>query len=186
LERGDVVRVLSRRVATGMSEEVQAYRGDLTSDAEGLAEFADGAVVLYHCAAETRDTSKMVEVNVEGTRRLVEAASNRIGHWVQLSSIAVYGAPQYGVITEETPSRPATAYGASKAEADRLVIEAGKRGEIACSILRPAKIFGDGMAGGNNQILRRMISIIDSGLFFFVGIRGPSLTTFTSTTSWRP
>jgi len=172
LERGDIVRALSRRAGAGLPGAVQAYSGDLTSNTESLAEFADGADVLYHCAAETRDAGKMAEVNVEGTRKLIAAARNRIGHWVQLSSIAVYGAPRYGVVTEETPVRPETAYGNSKAEADRLVIEAGERGEISCSILRPAKIFGNAMANGNNQILYRMISIIDAGMFFFVGKPG--------------
>jgi nucleoside-diphosphate-sugar epimerase len=114
----------------------------------------------------------MAQVNVEGTRKLIAAARNRIGHWVQLSSVAVYGIPRCGVITEETPTRPETVYGNSKAEADRLLIEAGEKGEVSCSILRPSKIFGGASPSGNDRILFRMISIIDAGMFFFVGKPG--------------
>ncbi len=172
LDLGDVVRVLSRRPATEMPETVRAYQGGLLSEVKVLAGFADGADVLYHCAAEIHDPIKMITVNVEGTRRLIRAARNKIGHWVQLGSIAVYGAPQCGVITEESPLCPIDVYGRSKAEADRLVIEAPEREGISYSVLRPAKIFGAGMNSQTNQILYRMISIIDQGLFFFIGKPG--------------
>jgi len=172
LARGDAVRVLSRRPASGLPATTQPYHGDLASDETFLSGFADGADVLYHCAAEIHDEAKMAAVNVEGTRRLLTAARNRIRHWVQLSSIAVYGAPQSGGITEESPLQPIDVYGNSKAAADRLVIDAARKEGFGCSILRPAKIFGAGIDSETNRILYRMISIIDRGLFFFIGKPG--------------
>lgn len=165
------MRVLSRRPATEMPESVRAYQGDLLCDEKVLTGFADGADVLYHCAAEIHDPKQMIAVNVEGTRTLIKAARNKIGHWVQLGSIAVYGAPPCGTITEEAPLCPIDVYGRSKAEADRLVIEAAETGGGSYSVLRPAQIFGAGM-NKTNQILYRLISIIDRGLFFFIGRPG--------------
>lgn len=172
LDLGDAVRVLSRRPSTKLPEPVRLYQGDLLSDPKILAGFADGADVLYHCAAEIHDRRNMFALNVEGTRRLMGAARNRIGHWVQLGSIAVFGAPQYGVITEETPLCPDNVYGQSKAESDKLVMEAAEEMGGSYSVLRPAKIFGTAVPGENNSILYRMISIIDKGLFFFIGKPG--------------
>jgi len=148
------------------------HEGDLTSATPSLAAFADGADVLYHCAAEIHDPQRMMDVNVDGTRRLVEAAAGRVRRWVQLSSIAVYGAPERGVITEETPPQPVDVYGRSKAEADALVQAAVARGSFSGSILRPTKVFGAGLDGGNNAVLYRLFSAIDRGLFFFIGMPG--------------
>lgn len=139
LDRGDMVRVLSRKAVDGMPEAARVYHGDLSSDTQNPAGFADGADVLYHCAAEIHEPKRMIEVNVEGTRRLIRTARGRIGHWVQLGSIAVYGAPHSGVITEETSFQPIDVYGYSKAEADRLVIETAREGGFSCSIVRPSK-----------------------------------------------
>lgn len=171
LRQGDIVRVLSRRAAAAPAG-VEAFQGDLAADGPALARFANGADILYHCAAETRDTARMTEVNVEGTRRLVRAARGSIGRWVQLGSVAVYGTPRAGVITEDTPASPVTVYGHGKAAADGIVMEAAAGGAFSCAILRPAKIFGAGLEGGNTAILRRLIGAIDKGLFFFIGPPG--------------
>lgn len=172
LHRGDVVRVLSRNAPAGLPEAVEVHRGDITSDSDALARFVDGAQVLYHCAAEIRNPEKMAAVNVEGTRRLVGAARHRIACWVHLGSIAAYGEPRHGAVTEAARLQPVNEYGRTKAEADRLVMEAAEQGGFRCAILRPSKIFGADIASGTNQILCRMISIIDKRLYFFVGRPG--------------
>ena len=168
---GDSVRVLTRRENPGFAPAVETHRGDLFSP-DVLPRFADGADVLYHCAAETRDVRRMTEVNVEGTARLVAAARNRIGRWIHLGSIAVYGAPETGVIGEDTPLRPVDDYGRSKAAADRLLIEAAGQAAFSCSVVRPAKVFGTGTGSPNEQILFRLFSLVDRGLFFFIGKPG--------------
>ena len=172
IEAGDVVRVLSRQGQPGLPPGVELHRGDLASEPAVLARFADGADVLYHCAAEIRDPERMMEVNAGGTGRLVTAAQGRVGRWVQLGSVAVYGAPEAGVITEDTPLAPIDVYGRSKAEADRLVLGTAERGAFAARILRLAKVFGAGTESANNEILFRLFALIDRGLFFFIGPPG--------------
>jgi len=172
LEAGDLVRTLSRQSQPGLPPAVEVHRGDLASDSATLSRFADGADVLYHCAAEIRDPQRMMEVNVTGTGRLVSAARAKVRCWVQLGSIAVYGTPERGVITEETPPHPVDLYGRSKAEADQIVLGAAQQGGFAARVLRPAKVFGASIDSENNDILFRLFALIDRGLFFFIGEPG--------------
>lgn len=169
---GDAVRCLTRGSGSRAHRGVRLVEGDLTTPDERLARFADGLDVLYHCAGEVIDEGRMHAVNIQGTRVLLEAAGGRIGRWVQLSSAGVYGRHQRGVISEETVLNPRGTYEATKAEADTLVMQAGRSGQIASfAVLRPSIVFGPGM---RNQSVVQMIRTIDRGLFFFIGNRGAS------------
>jgi nucleoside-diphosphate-sugar epimerase len=169
---GDRVRALSRQAQPDLPAAVEVHPGDVSSGQDRLISFAADADVLYHCAAEIHDPARMMEVNAAGTRNVITAARKRIGRWVQLSSIAVYGTPERGVIREDTAIQPIDVYGRSKAEADRHVLEAAADGAFDCCIVRPAKVFGAGIDSGNNQVLYRLFALIDRGLFFFVGPPG--------------
>ena len=169
---GDRVRVLSRSDRADAIPAAEIHRGDLTSGGETLARFADGADVLYHCAAEIHEPSRMMAVNAGGTRNLVAAARGRIAHWVQLGSIATYGAPQSGTIDEDTPPAPIDAYGHSKTAADEAALAAAREGAFSCCVLRPSKVFGAGTASGNNEILFRLFKLVDRGVFFYIGEPG--------------
>jgi nucleoside-diphosphate-sugar epimerase len=171
LDAGDDVRCLVRRTRTNLKSGVCAVEGDLCAPDERLTRFADGVDVLYHCAAEVIDPGRMRTLNVEGTRALLRAASGRIGRWVQVSSVGVYGHP-VGVVSEESRLDPGNAYEATKAEADSLVMEARARRDVASSVvLRPSIVFGAGMP---NQSIVQMIRMIERGLFFFIGRAGAS------------
>lgn len=169
---GDAVRALSRREDPGFAPAVQIHRGELASDASVLTRFIEGADVLYHCAAEIHEPARMMETNVGGTGSLIAAARGKVHRWIQLSSVAVYGAPEAGIIDEETPPQPVDTYGRSKAEADRLVMDAAGQGAFTCAVLRPGKVFGAGIDSANNQILFRLFSLVDRGFFFFIGQPG--------------
>src|SRR5574341_4931 len=62
--------------------------------------------------------------------------------WVQLSSVRVYGPVREGVVDESRPYAPRGEYETTKAESDRLVLEAFERGAFSCTILRPSIDFG--------------------------------------------
>jgi len=173
LEKGDTVRVLTRQNANdaGLPDSVLLYHEDLTKSAKKLRSFVEGADLLYHCAAEIRDSILMQTVHIQGTRNLIEAASGNIGHWIQLSSVGVYGPHFNGAVTEETPLNPVGIYETTKSESDNLVIEAAAQGAITFSMLRPSNVFGPSMT---NQSLFQMIAMIDKGFFFFVGKPGAS------------
>jgi nucleoside-diphosphate-sugar epimerase len=175
LAAGDTVRALTRRPnnQTGFPDAVTVYSGDLASggDSALLSHFVEGADVVYHCAGEIARESRMRSLHVDGTKKLIQAASNEIGHWVQLSSVGVYGSHRRGVVTEETPLRPVGVYETTKAESDQVVQQAAEHGAFSFTVLRPSIVFGPGM---RSRSLRQMTDMIDRGLFFFIGPKGAS------------
>ena len=169
LEAGDEVHILSRKKPNNDSS-VTTHLGDLR-DIESLKLFLNNVDLLYHCAAEIKDDSKMREINVEGTRNLIEAASNKIKHWVHLSSVGVYGPISSGTISEDHPYNPINEYERTKLEADLLVIEGAKKNNFSYTIIRPSIVFGEKM---NNQSLFKLIEVINRGYYFFLGTKGAS------------
>jgi nucleoside-diphosphate-sugar epimerase len=173
LAMGDSVRLLSRRskVKLGNIEIPVSHQVDLTNEDCNLSSFVDGADVLYHCAGETASQSRMRLLHILGTQKLIQAANGRIGKWVQLSSVGVYGPQHDGVITEETPPNPFGVYEKTKFDSDNLVSRAIQDNAFLGTILRPSNVFGVSM---NNQSIYQMIAMIKNGFFFFIGKTGAS------------
>lgn len=173
--RGDEIRVLSRRPSPPpgitLSSAIQYFRGNLADASSIPVAFFNNADILYHCAAELRNEAQMVQVNVDGTHRLTQAAAGKIGRWVQLSSVGVYGPHRDGVITEASAVAPHNIYEHSKAEADYIVAEAGSSGAFATVILRPSIVFGPNMP---NRSLFQLARMIQRGWFRLVGPPGAS------------
>lgn len=167
---GDRVRVLSRRSpgGAGLPDAVAWWCDDLAAPVN-LSSFVDGVDVLYHCAAENNDSGKMFSANVDGTKNLARAAEGKIGHWVQLSTVGVYGTHADGEITEKTPIIPVNVYEESKVAAENIVILTAAKNSFSYSILRPSKVYGVGMT---NPVLFQLMSLIDKGMFFFIGVPG--------------
>jgi nucleoside-diphosphate-sugar epimerase len=172
LAAGHAVRCLTRGDRPQLPHGAAAVYGDLTRPDDSLVRFADGLDVLYHCAGEIHAADRMRAVNADGTRALVAAAQGRIGRWVQVSSIGVYGRHDSGTIFEETPIAPDGTYEQTKAEADAVVLAAAQQHRLASAVvLRPSIVFGRGMP---NQSIAQMMRVIERGLFFFIGAPGAS------------
>lgn len=171
LDRGDEVRGLVRdaRRAADSLPGMRVFEGDLSVESSRLADFLDGADIVYHCAAELQDPARMSATNVDGTRRLLTAAAGRIGRWVQVGTVGVYGRPRNGVITEASPLAPVDAYAESKAHADALVAELSSAGNFEYAILRCCAVIGPGMPG---RFLYRVIGLLDRGFFAPIGAPG--------------
>jgi len=164
LKQGNQVRLLSRKNQL-KDVGVQYFLGDLSNPNVDLSSFIDSVDILYHCAGEINNKSLMHELHVNGTQRLVDAAQGKVGRWVQLSSIGVYGTCRNGAITEDSEEQPFGVYERTKTESDKIVINSG----IPFVILRPSNVFGVKMA---NQSLFQLISMINKGLFFYLGRKG--------------
>jgi nucleoside-diphosphate-sugar epimerase len=171
---GDHVRLLSRtgRTVPGAKTQVTIVPGDLTAESVRLDVLVRNADVLYHCAGETRDKSKMQAVHLTATERLLAAAAGHIKHWVQLSSVGVYGPVRSGVITESSPFAPLGEYETSKAASERLIAERAPTYGYSYSILRPSIVFGPEMPGAS---LRQIVRMIERGLFFYIGQPGANV-----------
>lgn len=167
--RGDQVRYLTRKQSSESIASGSAFVGNLTSSVEHLREFARGADVLYHCAAELHNEAEMQNTNVFGTANLIAAAGGEIGRWVQLSSTGVYGRKALDDVYEDTAANPANAYEISKEASDKALREAAQQQNLPCVMVRPSNVYGIDMP---NRSLFHLISMIDRGLFFFIGRPG--------------
>lgn len=138
IQKNYKVRVLTRQKYFFL-EDVDVFIGGL-EDRNVLEHFVSGADQMYHCAAELRDESKMWEVNVKGTQRILRAIKNsNIKYFLYLSSAGVVGITNIKDISENTPCNPITMYEKTKWEAEKLVAN----GMDGCSIviLRPTNII---------------------------------------------
>jgi nucleoside-diphosphate-sugar epimerase len=143
LERGHDVAALVRRPGSEPSG-CSAVRGDL-ADASALAGAVEGMRpdCVIHLAAEIasqRDASKIAEVNVEGTRRLLAACAGGGRPRFVLASTVVTGDAGGAQLEEGSPLTVETAYGHSKQECERLVRESGLHNVI----VRPSHVYGPG------------------------------------------
>jgi nucleoside-diphosphate-sugar epimerase len=174
-QRGYRVRVLSRRTPEPslFSLPVEVVRGDIT-DLGSVAKAAQGVNVVFHLAARLHEPGASAElkgqyedVNVVGTRNVVESASQAgVGRIVFFSTICVYGATSGRLADESTPPRPDSIYAETKLQAERLA--QGSRasdGRPLVSILRMAAVYGPRMKG--NYL--RLAQALAKGRFVPIG-----------------
>jgi nucleoside-diphosphate-sugar epimerase len=172
IQLGDEVNALSRNEIKHrlFNDKVKFFKGDLL-DKESLSKFVENVDILYHCAAEIKDESRMSLSNVEGTKNLIQVASNKIKHWVQLSSTGVYGTIHSGIVNENQIYNPNNEYEKTKLESDFLVLGAAKNNTFTCTLIRPSNVFGQQMS---NTSLFQLIKAIDKGIYIFIGPKGAS------------
>jgi dihydroflavonol-4-reductase len=130
---------------------VERIAGDLR-DPASLRKALAGCQQLYHVAAHyalwAKDPSIFYDINVRGTRNLLEAARDvRIERTVYCSTIGAIGLPPGGGLgTEETPvslDQMAGHYKRSKYLAEQEVLKLGKAG-LPVVIVNPSAPVGAG------------------------------------------
>jgi nucleoside-diphosphate-sugar epimerase len=143
----------------------RAVEGDIT-DAASLARAIDQAQpdAVLHLAAQTgasRDAELIDQVNVGGTRNLVDAASHAGVERFVLCSTVVTGNAHGETLTEDSTLPIDTAYGRSKQRGEDIVRQSGLRH----AIVRPAHVYGPG-GWFENEFVKRLQQ---SGRFAVVG-----------------
>jgi len=150
---------------------VRLVHGDLDAGA-ALAELCRGADAVLHLAAHVGDQGTPEEferVNVQGTRNVVEAAAaSGVKRFVHLSSVAVYGRPAQGRVTEDWHTRTiGLPYEDTKTEAERLAFRRGALLGLQVTAVRPPVIYGpydrNFMPRAIEAIRRRRFLLIDGG-----------------------
>jgi UDP-N-acetyl-alpha-D-quinovosamine dehydrogenase len=167
LAEGVAVRGLVRRpdgrLPPGVIPQLARGLDDLPALRQAIAG-VEGVIHLaarVHMARSPSDTAAFREVNVEGTRSLLEASvATGVRDFVFVSTVKVMGETSDEPWTESTPPAPADAYGATKLEAERLVREVASRHGLHAPILRPPMVYGPGMRA--NAL--RLFQAIDRGL----------------------
>ncbi len=151
LAHGDRVVVLSRRAPRQgfFSAPVMHQAFDLSGAAPDL----DGVDLVVHCAfdhlpgryrgGEGDDPEGFLRDNVDGSRRLIEAAQSAgVSAAVFLSSRAIYGDYPPGTVLEETTEpRPDTLYGQAKLEVERM-LSGLDRPDFRALSLRATGVYG--------------------------------------------
>ncbi|MGH3094102.1 MAG: NAD-dependent epimerase/dehydratase family protein, partial [Gaiellaceae bacterium] len=156
--RGDEVVALVRspgKAARLAELGCELAEGDLASR-ERLAEAARGCDGVFHVAADYRigirgsERARMFEVNVAGTRNVLDAAAG-VGRIVYVSTNSIVGNTR-GAVVDETYSRAGgdwlSAYDESKFLAHRLVKER-IAGGMPIVVVQPGGIYG---AGDHTQV----------------------------------
>jgi nucleoside-diphosphate-sugar epimerase len=134
---------------------VRIVETDLTRSAALLDVLREGDVVV-HLAGRAHVMHDQAPdpgaafraANVVPTETLCESSS-RVGvaRFVFMSSAKVFGEGRERPYAVTDPMAPADPYARSKAEAERVVGQAGERGTFAWTILRPPFVYGPGGKG---------------------------------------
>ena len=163
LAQGWRVRVLARRMPSGgWPERIETVSGGL-EDSSAVEHSVHGADTVFHLAAKLHlshvDASMRPEyerINVEGTRRLVEAAAAKnVRRFVYFSTINVYGACHKGEVMDETSAlEPDSLYARTKLDGERFVKSATTaNGAHLGVVLRLAAVYGQGMKGNYPRLV---------------------------------
>jgi len=101
--------------------------------------------IIFHCAAYVEDNNlrKLHKVNVEGTKNICKLCLEQgVGCLVYLSSVAVVSGNQQLPLKEDLPFSATNAYGQSKIEAEKIVLDFRNKG-LAVIIIRPPMVYGE-------------------------------------------
>ncbi len=147
---------------------VEVLGGSITDEAL-CRRAVQGATHVFHLAVAMREGGKRDEffetVNLEGTRRLLEAcAAENVRRFVYCSTIGIFGHRVPGVTTEETPLAPGNIYERTKVSAEALVREVGAGRGLPYVILRPADVYGP-----RDQRLLKLFAGVSRGRFPLFG-----------------
>lgn len=126
--------------------DIVPIEGDLFST-NALRRGADGADLVYHVAGLTRAQSwdAFERANVTGTLNLLEAVQEAAPHVEKVlvtSTLAVVGQSETPVADEETPLRPISQYGRSKAEMERALVDRDWYSYLPLVVVRPPAVYG--------------------------------------------
>jgi nucleoside-diphosphate-sugar epimerase len=125
---------------------VETVTGDLC-DPNSLRQATKGIDVVYHIAAlfrqENVSRKEMWEVNVQGTKNILEAAiRSEVQKFVHCSTVGVHGDIKKPPANEDSPYGPGDRYQESKTEGERVVLRAMAEGRLPVVVFRPGGIYG--------------------------------------------
>lgn len=162
-DRGHHVRAAVRRPGAFPVPDTVAP-GDIGPDTDwGRA--LDGINAVVHLAARVHQAEEPGDpaealglhrrVNVEGTRRLAEAAAAAgVRRMVLVSTIkAVTENGAEAPVTDATPPRPTSPYGISKLEAEQALEAVAARTGLEQVVIRPPLVYGPGVGANFRQLM---------------------------------
>jgi len=156
----------------GLGPNVELVRADLR-DARALRDVCRGATTVFHAAGivHPRRVRELYEINVDGTRNLLEEAIHaRAKRFILVSSNSPAGLNESAgrLMTEQDPPRPYLNYGLSKLQAEWVVNDAWRAGRIETAIARPCWFYGPEQPARQTKFMR----MIKNGRPVVIGLGG--------------
>jgi dihydroflavonol-4-reductase len=173
--RGDAVAVLVR--PGSVTPELRASGADVVagdlSEGDAVARLVEGADAVVHVAAVYRTAGHpdryYHDVNVQGTRRLLEAAARAgVRRFVHTSTVGIYGDVKQPPADETATPAPSDVYQRTKAEADALALAFHRERGLPVAVVRPGAIYGPG-----ERRLLKLFRAIARGRYAIVGSGRP-------------
>jgi UDP-glucose 4-epimerase len=176
VEAGYAVRAVSRSkpITSPFRDKVESWNGDIC-DCDFMTRSLQGVETVFHLAARLHHPNPGQEqqsdywrVNVEGTRRLVDASvAAGVRRLIFFSTISVYGAARAVAADESTPPHAETLYAQTKLAAEQVVLAAKRlHTELPLGVvLRMAAIYGPRMKGNYS----RLVKALSRGWFVPIG-----------------
>ncbi|MFJ9179306.1 NAD-dependent epimerase/dehydratase family protein [Streptomyces sp. NPDC102360] len=170
---GFIGTALARRLrelgaeVTGVDLKADADAGIVrgsTTDPGPWAEALEGVDVVIHTAAVVSMVApyeQAWQVNVLGTRRMIEAAAAAgVRRFVHISSVAAFSHDYPDGVDETYPVRVTgrSTYGDTKVNAEAVALAAHAAGEIDVVVVRPGDVYGPGSVW-----IREPLKMIKSG-----------------------
>jgi nucleoside-diphosphate-sugar epimerase len=172
--QGDHVRGLVRRSSKLdllKDSEIELAYADIADENSGrdLDAALKGVEVVYHVAATYRTEGVprkyFWQVNVEGTRRLLDAAVRAgVQRFVHCSTVGVQGEIKNPPATEETPFAPGDVYQESKSAGELLARKFFEENGLPGAVVRPVGIYGPG-----DMRFLKLFRFIHNGKFRMLG-----------------
>lgn len=172
LQKGHRVRVIDIQRGLFFDElqrlGAEIFIGSIT-DRELVDRAIHGCQVVHHVAAMFRKVNlpkkAYWDVNVQGTRSLLEAAlKHGIERFVYCSTCGVHGDVKLGTADEDAPVVPEDYYQYTKYEGERMVREFLGKG-LKIVTLRPTAIYGP----GDPERFFMLFRMVASGRFLMFG-----------------
>lgn len=152
-QKGARVRALVRNPAKAewlRNLDAELVPGEL-GERDAVRRAVEGCAAVVHAAAQVSSVPQretFIRSNVEGTDHLLRAALEaRVERFVHLSSVAVFGLPPSGEITDQSPRRHCgDSYCDTKLDAEETVFRYVREHGLPAVVLRPSAVYGPGSA----------------------------------------
>lgn len=141
----------------GIDIELFDFKRHSLFDKKSLVKLVDKADIIYYLAGICDSNNpKIFDVNVIGTKNLLDAISERAlnAHLIFTSTFSVYKSPEKKkMISEKWPTVPNTQYGLTKLVAEEMLNYYSKKVNLKTTILRISNIYGSGMRPYSHSVV---------------------------------
>lgn len=138
------VKAFVRTLPDDCLEGVEYYLGELPHQIPDFHLSENKKVIVFHFASclNTENEQQYDEVNLMGTKNLLEHLQGRIHTFIYGSSMSVYGQGPFERVGEENSKRPETALAKSRLKAEQAICEASQLESFNAYLMRPRFILG--------------------------------------------